>query len=308
MVRVPAGTVPDVARASSAVFALRSVGVTGPIVNAPSDAPVAPTKVALTVIASVCEAKPPSWPDSVTATPPASISGAAPATLMVWKAVFSAPSGPPAKKFLPPPSAVLSSAVRNAGAPYCTTAKGPVTVQPAGGALALLSGAPALASAPGLTTRFPAGTAARAGGRGQEREGEEARDEGSAHRPTLQICGHETGFMRVGISTLGRGYGERLFNEWRITYRRGLIVTVMAGVILSLVLLAAGRRIDTDRDAVRDDAGAGRRHERPARAARHAQRPGAGRRGPVRVQPERAAVRVRGLRGPDARRAPARTR
>jgi diguanylate cyclase (GGDEF)-like protein/PAS domain S-box-containing protein len=44
--------------------------------------------------------------------------------------------------------------------------------------------------------------------------------------------------------------------EWRISYRRGLWVTVVVGVLCSLALLAGGRRIDASRDQVRDDAAA----------------------------------------------------
>ena len=42
--------------------------------------------------------------------------------------------------------------------------------------------------------------------------------------------------------------------EWRISYRRGLWVTVVVGVLCSLVLLVGGCRIDASRDRVRDDA------------------------------------------------------
>jgi diguanylate cyclase (GGDEF)-like protein/PAS domain S-box-containing protein len=42
--------------------------------------------------------------------------------------------------------------------------------------------------------------------------------------------------------------------EWRISYRRGLWITVGVGVLCSLALLFGGRRIDASRDKVRDDA------------------------------------------------------
>jgi diguanylate cyclase (GGDEF)-like protein/PAS domain S-box-containing protein len=42
--------------------------------------------------------------------------------------------------------------------------------------------------------------------------------------------------------------------DWRLSYRRGLYLTVAVGTALSLALALAGSRIDGERDAVRDDA------------------------------------------------------
>ena len=77
MVRVPAGSVPVAERCRNLVTPPRSVLVTGAMTALPTEAPDALRNVAVIPTRSFCPAYPPSQPDRLNGTPPASIAEAA---------------------------------------------------------------------------------------------------------------------------------------------------------------------------------------------------------------------------------------
>src|SRR5215210_8020281 len=113
---------PSDLRSRRPVALVRSAGVTGPIVAAPSAALLASLKVAVSLAASRWFEKPPSQPESSKASLPASIREASVETSISCVALELALSGPPAKKFWQrsdgPGSLELG---KPPGAPYSTT-------------------------------------------------------------------------------------------------------------------------------------------------------------------------------------------
>ena len=118
IVRVPAGTVPLAERGSRFESDCRSAADTGPMLTGePRSFAAVPRNCAVTTELSPCEEKPPSSAARAAVTEPASMSVAAALTSMSWVAVDPGLLGPPAKKFLPPLTALATVASGNAGAP-----------------------------------------------------------------------------------------------------------------------------------------------------------------------------------------------
>ena len=185
IVRVPTGTLPTAVREISVVTELRSPAETvGSTIPGPAGVPAAVRNAADSVARSSCPSKPPSSPDSVTATPPASISAAAPETSIVWDPALG-PVLPPAKKFVPPPNVAASAVVRKAGVPYWTAVNSPSGVQPGGGLMAEAVGRARAALRAGVGQEVARGHRGGRRGGGEQQEGEGGRGDASVHRPTL---------------------------------------------------------------------------------------------------------------------------
>jgi hypothetical protein len=126
------------------------------MVNEPREMDDPSRKVAVIVMSSSCPSNPPRKPLSVIRSAPASMLDAKALTFIgVVSAEEKEVSGPPAKKFAPPPIAAETDVSGNPlGAPYCTTVKLLVVNQPGMGSTSLPEPLPVPASASPLVIRF----------------------------------------------------------------------------------------------------------------------------------------------------------